>query len=210
MTRLSLTGFPSDPVISYGDMRARVRNGDVLICSGSGLFSSMIQRATDSIWSHTGFILKLEEIDRVMLLESVEPIGVRTVRLSKYLTGYEEKSKKPYKGGVAIIRHNRFGELVDRDKLRQLAQYAVECFGHPYDKDEIAKIAARIMTAKVSFTPQQRRKIKRDNEFICSEYVERCYAEIGIKVKWNRLGFISPADFAADPNFDLVGVLKKK
>lgn len=207
---LSLTEFPSTAEIPYEQIRDQAQNGDVLICSGAGLFSSMIQQATDSIWSHVGFILRLEEIDRVMLLESIEPIGVRTIRLSKYLTGYDEKRKKPYKGGLAIIRHSQFGDLVDHSKLKQLAQYAVECFGHPYDKDEIAKIAARIMSAKIPFTAKQKRKIKADNEFICSEYVARCYAEIGIKVKWNRLGFIAPSDFAADPNFELVGVLKKK
>jgi len=111
---------------------------------------------------------------------------------------------------VAIIRHNQFEDLVDNDKLKILAQYAVDCFGHPYDKDELAKIAARIMSAKIPFTSKQRRKIKPDNEFICSEYVARCYDAIDIQLKWNKLGFISPADFAADPNFELIGVLKQK
>ena len=207
---LSKDKFPSSAVVPYKKMRTQVQNGDVLICSGSGIFSSMIQQATESIWSHVGFILRLEEINRVMLLESVEPIGVRTIRLSKYLTGYDEKRKKPYKGGLAVIRHGQFKKLVKQKKLKQLAQYAVEYFGHPYDKDEIAKIAARILASKIPFTSKQKRKIKRDSEFICSEYVERCYAEIGIKVKWNRLGFIAPSDFAADPNFKLLGVLKKK
>ncbi len=162
---LSLTEFPSTAEISYEQIRDQVQNGDVLICSGAGFFSTMIQQVTDSIWSHVGFVLRLEEIDRVMLLESVEPIGVRTIRLSKYMTGYDEKRKKPYKGGLAIIRHSQFAALVDHGKLKKLAQYAVECFGHPYDKDEIAKIAARIMAAKVPFTAKQKRKIK---EFIYS------------------------------------------
>jgi hypothetical protein len=207
---LSLTEFPSSAEITYDAARKQLQNGDVLICSGSGIFSAMIQQATESIWSHVGFILRLEEIDRVMLLESVEPIGVRTIRLSKYLTGYDEKRKKPYNGGLAIIRHKKFETLVDQSKLKQLAQYAVECFGHPYDKDEIAKIAARIMSSRVPFTAKQMRKIKPDSEFICSEYVARCYEAIGIEVQWNNLGFIAPSDFAADPNFELVGVLKKK
>ena len=48
--------------------------------------SQMIQAATDSIWSHVAFVVRLEVIDRIMVLESLEPVGVRTVPLSKYLS----------------------------------------------------------------------------------------------------------------------------
>lgn len=206
---LTAASFPSDPVTPYGDLRGRLQNGDVLICSGTGIFSSMIQQATGSVWSHVAFVLRLDAIDRVMLLESVEPIGVRTVRLSKYLVDYRNDGK-PYPGGLAIIRHDRFKSRVKAPGLTKLAQYAVDLFGYPYDKDEIAKIAARILASKVPFTKKQRRKIAPDREFICSEYVSRCYAEVGIEVPWNRLGFIAPSDFAADPEFRLVAVLKPR
>jgi len=208
MAALKTDKFPRNKVMEYKALRDTVANGDVLICSGSGVFSSMIQQATGSVWSHVGFVLKLEEYDRVMLLESVEPIGVRTVRLSKYLTGYDKK--RAYHGGLAVIRHKQFKEMADQNKLKKLVQYAVEWFGHSYDKDEIAKIAARILSSKIPFTPDQRNKIKPDREFICSEYVARCYGAVGIPVKWNQLGFVAPSDFAADPNFELVGVMKRK
>jgi hypothetical protein len=35
------------------------------------------------------------------------------------------------------------------------------------------------------------------------------HSYVGVAPK-RRLGFIAPSDFAADPNFELVGVLKKK
>lgn len=207
---IAIDRFPKDPVSDYHKVvRKNLRNGDVLICSGSGIFSSMIQQATDSVWSHVAFVLRLDSIDRVMLLESVEPIGVRTVRLSKYMEDYGNNGK-PYPGGLAIIRHRNFAATVDASRLTQLAQYAVDQFGYPYDKDEIAKIAARILASKVPFTKKQMRKISPDREFICSEYVARCYGQVGIEVQWNQLGFVAPSDFAADPNFDLVTVLKQK
>lgn len=186
-----------------------IRNGDVLICSGSGVFSAMIQQATGSVWSHVGVVLRLESINRVMLLESVEPIGVRTVRLSKYLENYANDGE-PYPGGLAIIRHKRFEALADKNKLSRLAQFAVDRFGYPYDKDEIARIAARIMASKIPFTRKQRDRIAPDEEYICSEYVAKCYEEFGIKVAWNKKGFIAPSDFAADPDFELVAVLKRR
>ena len=206
---ISKTSFPSEPKIEYVDIRDQLQNGDVLICSGSGVFSSMIQQATGSVWSHVGFVLRLDSIGRVMLLESVEPLGVRTVRLSKYVEDYANDGKA-YPGGMAIIRNRTFAQRIKKDKLVELAQYAVDLFGYPYDKDEIAKIAARILASKVPFTKKQLKKIEPDREFICSEYVARCFEHVGLPVQWNQLGFVAPADFAGDPDFDLIAVLKRK
>lgn len=207
--KLEIDRFPSQPVRDYESFRKSVRSGDILLCSGSGVFSAMIQQATGSVWSHVGIILRLDSIDRVMLLESVEPIGVRTVRLSKYLEDYSNDGK-PYPGGLAVIRHREFEKKTGKAGLTELTQYAVDMFGYPYDKDEIAKIAARILASKVPFTKKQMKKIEPDREFICSEYAARCYEQTGIEVQWNQLGFIAPSDFAADPNFELVAVLKSK
>lgn len=201
--------FPDNEVSDYTSLRNELRNGDVLICSGSGVFSSMIQQATGSVWSHVGFILRLDSIGRIMLLESVEPIGVRTVRLSKYLDDYCNDGK-PYPGGLAVIRNKEFTTIVDTEKVAQMAQYAIDLFGYPYDKDEIAKIAARILASKVPFTDKQNKKIEPDREFICSEYVAHCFKQVGLEIQWNGLGFVAPSDFALDPNFELIAVLKHK
>lgn len=206
---IPIASFPKGPPVSYDSVRNQLQNGDVLICSGSGVFSSMIQQATDSVWSHVGLILRIDSIERVMLLESVEPLGVRTIRLSKYLGDYSNNGK-PYPGGIAVIRNRKFSQSIDKAKLTELAQYAIDLFGYSYDKDEITKIAARILASKVPFTKKQMKKIKPDREFICSEYVARCFEHVGLSVQWNRLGFIAPSDFASDPNFDLVAVLKQK
>jgi hypothetical protein len=37
------------------------------------------------------------------------------------------------------------------------------------------------------------------DEFICSEYVAKCLARVGIDIAWDGVGFIAPADFARDP-----------
>lgn len=206
---IAVDKFPTEGVSDYYKIRKDLQSGDVLICSGSGIFSSMIQQATESVWSHVALVLRLDTIDRVMLLESVEPVGVRTVRLTKYLDDYDN-NKKGYPGGLAIIRNKKFASTVKKKKMAKLVQYAVDQFGYPYDTDEIAKIAARILASKVPFTKKQLKRIEPDREFICSEYVARCYEKIGLDVQWNQLGFVAPSDFAADPNFDLVAVLKRK
>ena len=91
--------------------------------------------------------MRLDEIDRVMVLESVESIGVRTVPLRKYLIDYDNRGN-PYPGGIAIARHEDFSILANSKKLRQFGQFAVDLFGYPYDKDEILKIASRIVASK--------------------------------------------------------------
>lgn len=64
----------------------------------------MTQAATRSDWSNIGFILRLDAIDRVMVFESVERLGVRTVPLSKYLSDYDNEGN-PYPGGFVLARH---------------------------------------------------------------------------------------------------------
>ncbi|MEY4441910.1 MAG: hypothetical protein RL442_910, partial [Pseudomonadota bacterium] len=72
--------FPLEPTLPYNQaLRKRLQTGDILLCSGSGVFSDLIQQATDSPWSHVALIVRLDAIDRILLFESVETFGVRTV-----------------------------------------------------------------------------------------------------------------------------------
>ena len=196
--------FPRAIVTDYDDgLRSRIQPGDLLLCSGTNPFSRMIRTATGSDWSHVGFVMPLEVIGRVMVLESVETVGVRAVPLSKYLKDYDNNGS-PYPGGVAIARHETF-PFENATRLRRFAQFAVDRFGYPYDNDEIVRIAARIMT---KFLPWAR-TLKRNKEYICSEYVYECYKSVGVTIPHDRRGFVSPANFAAAPHVKLQAVLKR-
>ena len=85
--RVSVKTFPKKPVTDYDQFRSQIKHGDLLLCSGSGWFSRMIQGATNSVWSHVGFVMRLDDIGRIMVLESVEPLGVRTRSLEKIHRG---------------------------------------------------------------------------------------------------------------------------
>ena len=169
----------------------------------------MIQAVTGSTWSHVGFVMRLDAINRVMVLESVEPVGVRTVPLRKYLVDYDSRGT-PYPGGIAIARHRDFATMANKNKLRQFGQFAVDLFGYPYDKDEIVKIAARIGASHLPFTKKYRKTLEPDREYICSEYVGECYRKLGIHIPYNKNGFITPADFAKEEKVKLMAVLKPK
>ncbi len=204
---IARSSFPKGVVTDYQQYRNRIQSGDLLLCSGSGVFSRMIQAATGSVWSHVGFVMRLDAIDRVMVLESVEPVGVRTVPLRKYLADYDSRGN-PYPGGIVIARHSAFASKATDKKLRQFGQFAADLFGYPYDRDEIAKIAARIAGSYLPFTRSDRKALKRDREYICSEYVWECYEQLGIRVQHQPRGFIAPADFAGAKDVSLLAVLK--
>ena len=198
----SLRKFPRMRIKNYQDVRGDLRSGDLLLCSGQAVFSKVIQKATGSDWSHVGFLYWLPSIDRLMVMESVESVGVRTVPLSKYFSDYGNDSK-PYTGKLLIARHEGFDSATPA-ALQRLGQFAAEYFSYPYDGDEIARISARILKGTLGFTNNV---VKRDKEFICSEYVWECYKAVGIKIPYDRRGFIAPKDFAVDKNVEPIARL---
>jgi len=182
--------FSHVPIHSYDEFRAQIRSGDILLCSGSSIFSNMIQKATQSLWSHVGFILRLDVIDRIMVLESVESIGVRTVPLRTYINDYNG-TERGYPGQILLARHQDF----NHERMKNLSKFAVDLLGHPYDTNEILRIAARLSMNTVGLRPAAHDPTP-TREFICSEYAYVCFESIGVNIEWNTLGFISPADFA--------------
>ncbi|MBI4001231.1 MAG: hypothetical protein HY348_05555 [Nitrospira defluvii] len=184
-------GIKALPLLPYADVRAKLKSGDILFTSGDYLISKAIQKMTGSPWSHVGIVFRLDSIDRVLLLESVEDMGVRFAPLSKYLNDYEDG--KPYKGRAVLARCKD----VTSETIVGLSTFGIDELTQPYDKDEIAKIMARI-TLGIG-------KKERDREYICSELVYECFARAGKEFAYNPKGFISPEDVWADEKLSLVG-----
>jgi hypothetical protein len=156
-----------------------------------------------------GFIIRLDTIDRVMVLESVESIGVRTVPLSHYVYNYKGDGKG-YPGKLLIARHDHF-DNVPKQRMHKMSQFAVDHFGYPYDKDEIMRIAGRIGWEFLGFLKKEvERDVERDKEFICSEYAWECYKEVGIVIPYDERGFVAPKDFALAKEVNPVGVIEVK
>src|SRR5512143_946239 len=142
--------FPSLIALQYGDVRNQIKSGDILLANGEYMFSKLIQRATDSCWSHVAFVMRLDSIDRVMVLESIEGKGVRTIPLSDYVSDFEGTGVG-YKGRLVLGRHSQFDTKCTPDKLKAMAQFAVDRFAYSYDEEEIARITARIVASKLGF-----------------------------------------------------------
>ncbi len=196
-----MDAFPTLPPVRYSELRHQIRSGDILLCAGSSPFSTLIQRATESVFSHVGFLLRLDAIDRIMILESVESIGVRAMPLSNYVCDYNA-TNQGYPGKMLIARHADFRA----ENIAYLSQFATRLLGYPYNSREIIDIAMRIGLGSVGIHPASAENTAR-RAFICSEYVAFCFHSVGIQIDYDPRGFIAPADFARCPRISPVGII---
>ena len=185
-------GIKALSVVSYDKIRGKLKTGDLFFASGDYLVSKLIQHATDSPWSHVGIIVKIDAIDRILLLESVEDMGVRIAPLSKYLHDYE--GGKPYKGRIVTARHKELTASV----VTEISSFGMDELTQPYDKAEITNILARISLGI------GRKKNARNREYICSELVYECFSHAGKTLNVNPKGFVSPQDLWLDEKVSLM------
>ena len=170
-------------VVNYATLRETLKSGDLFFASGDYLVSKAIEKVTDSPWSHVGIVFVLPQIDRVLLLESVEDMGVRLAPLSKYLSDYDDIGK-PYKGRVVLARY----DTLAKSAVEQIAAFGLNELTRPYDKEEIARILARIALGKG--------KAKKDRD--------ACFNNAGVNIAYNPKGFISPEDVWQDSHISLI------
>jgi len=185
----------------YAKVRELVRDGDVLLCSANDSFSRIIRWATKSQWSHVAIAFRIESIGRVMVLEAVEKLGVRTVPLSAFITR-TSSGVTPYPGRILLARHAAFAGRAASGRMRRMAAFAFDRLGDRFAQAEVMKIVLRILFGRAD-APMPR-FLGPDDEFICSEYVAKCLAAAGVEVPWDGLGFVAPADIAADPKLSPV------
>jgi cell wall-associated NlpC family hydrolase len=174
-----------------GDVRTVLRSGDLLFCSGSYVFSGLIQRFTRSVWSHVAIVHRDDQLGRVFVLESETGIGVRLVPISKYLRDYHGR-RRPYRGQIVLARVQ---PEPDEQAARKAISFGMDLLTKPYDNYEILRIAARI-----AFRVGRRTQ---DRKFICSELVDECFRAAGVRFK-RRDNYVSPDDIWCDPAVKLL------
>jgi len=196
----------TQPAEIYAQARSQIRNGDIALFAGREGMSRIIEHFTESLFCHVGFIWRMDDIDRIMLLESVENAGVRMLPLSSKVNG--GRTGAPYNGQLVIARHEDFpapGPGFDA-AFHKMSQFAVDRLGCPYNAEEIAMIGATFAADLAGFALPAH--MKPSNAYICSEYADLCYQALGIKIARARPHFVSPADFANDPKVHAVTTLR--
>lgn len=193
--------FPETVPHSYERICKEVQTGDLLLCSGTGSFSEIIKSVTESDFSHVGFIVRMNTIDRIFVFESVESMGVRPVVLRNYVNDYLG-SGKGYPGRIMIARNAKFAKCAD---VKKFVQFGADHFSYPFDDDEIMRIMGRILVSRLGLVHDE---FKRDKEYICSEYVFEAFKAAGIHYAHDQRGFILPCDFPKDPDTFPVAVVE--
>lgn len=173
------------PVTPYTEARRELQTGDLIFCSGSYLFSRLIQKFTGSVWSHVGLIYRDEQLGRVFVLESETTIGVRLAPLSKYLRDYHGRNR-PYRGRIVI---GRLAPGPDPEHLKMAISFGMDELTKPYDNLEILRIALRTLF-------RCGRKV-RDRKYICSELAYEALLRAGVEFRFNNRS-ISPDDLWKD------------
>lgn len=195
----SLDELNTIPKVKYPVLRQHVEAGDLLFYAGDDDISMLIREVTKSIWSHIGIIFKIDNLDRILLLESVESFGVRLIPVSRYIKGVEEEMEqndaKP-NARLVIARHTQLSELL----VRPLINFGLDQIAQPYDLEEIRRIMQRIRTGEG--------KAIRDRAYMCSELVFECFYAVGIEFQYNSLGFISPQDIWEDQNLKAIAEIE--
>jgi hypothetical protein len=179
----------------YPAVRRLVRDGDLLLCSANDPFSRLIRWSAKSPWSHVAIAYRVASLNRVMVLESVQQLGVRTVPLSTFIS-QTSTGTHPYPGRILLARHKGIAAL-SAVRTRKLFDYAFSRLGDRFAGGEILRIGLRIALGRldVRLPPS----LGPRDAFICSEFVAKCFEQAKVEVPWDGLGFIAPSDFAADP-----------
>lgn len=188
----------------------RIQDGDLLLCAGHDPFSRLIGWSTKSPWTHVALAYRWDSLGRIMVFESVQQIGVRTVGLEKFIS-QSSTGKKPYPGQIILARHADYADKGGDHAevaMKKLGDFAVDRFGDPFSGREILKIAARICFGAANVKMPE--SLGANDEFICSEYAAGCFEAVGIKIQWDARGFIAPADFAQDPNVRAVAQIQTR
>lgn len=191
--------LPHVPRLKYEEIRGHIESGDILLCAGKSSYSRLIKFATKSIWTHVAFILLSHDLDRLMVMESVESRGVQIVPLSSYLNNYLGSGKR-YNGDLLIARHSGFHEGI----THKISHHAIDMVTCNYSWASIAKITGRLLfnrNSKKCNLPGENQKT-----YICSEYVYECFRSVGININ-HSCGYVTPADFAGDERVNAVCLL---
>lgn len=187
----TFAGIRQIPLTPYAEARQHIRTGDLLFCSGAKPVSRMIQTATRSPYSHVALVVRMISIDRLLLLESEWPYGVRVVPLSSYFNDWNGGGGS-YPGHLLVARHSAVS--IDSDHaLSVFLSELVDALGRPYNIRRLLRIGLREMAALAGL---RFGKLRMRKETMCSEYVHHALGRLGIDIPWNHKGYILPHDIA--------------
>jgi len=175
--------------VDYPEVRAGIKDGDILLFRGKSWLSRLICWATRSPYSHSAILGWWN--GRLMVLEAV-PSGVMTSRMSLVVSKYS--------GKVELW-------TTDEDLARfEVIRTAQLLLGKRYSKFKLFRNLKRLVFGRSRDEPIDPDAAPED--FVCSEFVSRVWRAGGIDlVKDAPDVYTKPSDIAKSPSVRKVGNL---
>lgn len=181
-------------ILSYGEYRSLIKNGDVLLYRGTGLTSNLIQKISGSPYSHVGIAAWWN--DRLMVLEAVGK-GVVASTLSDNLQRYH--------GGVDYFWCK---ENIAEDKRITMVQFAQAQLGKEYNRLQVL-VSGISAALGLSLKDEEGRFKHAAGKYFCSEYVADIYHQANLDLAMDmKSKKTSPDAIAQSPMLKLKGILK--
>ena len=181
----------SGPTLSYPEVRASIRDGDVLCFRGNASLSKLIMKLSGGSFSHTAIAFWWGQ--SLMALQ-VEVPGVQVVPVSRAVGSYDGNVE-----WFALKEEYRTPERID--KLRQVAQNSL---GDRYSVLDLFLVGLHYAVGTQLPNPN-----RSSLEFICAHYVAHCYSTVGLDLAPNRAHLATtPEDLARSPLLVRQGVLR--
>lgn len=179
--------------IPYAKIRPSLQTGDIVLFSGHGWISRLIQAGTFSQWSHVGVVIRMpDRYDAVMLLESTTMSKANDIISGRAIRGVSlvqlSERVRRYGGDVGIRRLIN----IERDDsfISAFAKLRHELHGRAYPSGywELIKSAIDIPFFK------NKRNLK---TVFCSELVAEAYMRAKVLSRYKMpSNEYTPADFA--------------
>ena len=196
--------FDYVPTGKYEDMRGSIVDGDLIFCGGEYAFSKVIRYLSGrSKVSHVGIVYWWN--GRLMILESVEPDGVRIVPVSQYINNYEN-SGMPYNGRIFLARDRRLHVMPKRagatvgDVRQRMVQIVLKTAADLLNRESSIKDVLQFFVQGCT----GRLKHVDNEQFLCSEFVAKCYSWVGLDYEGDGRGFVAPEHIAMSENVEVL------
>ena len=176
----------------YQDLREQMKTGDLLLFRGNRLISGMIERLSDSPYSHVAILARWR--DRVVAFQA-DLRGVEVLPASTMVCKYS--GKVDWWSLKQELRDGAFKE-------EELFNTALTLLGVKYGYLRLIELGLRIMLGR-TLSPKDAHATP--DSLFCSEFVSRCYrnAASGDLLDVNKKASdacTSPADFATSGFFE--------
>ena len=177
--------------IGYAHLRPSLKTGDIVLMSGSSVFSRVIRKLTGSPWSHVGMVVRIEQFDTLLLWESTTNGHDKDVQTGTVKRGVQlvplSKRVNDHDGGLAFRPLSR---SLDDEELRKLNDFRRSEKDKGYDFDGLELLRAALDSGLFWSNREDLAA------YFCSELIAETYQALGFLDETIPSNEYTPNDFS--------------